>query len=193
MTHTPVKLTFEQYLKYDDGTDNRYELCDGELVKVPPESLLNGRIARFLFVEFMNLVGLDRAITHILELQVVGKTQNRFPDLVVVTELHLELMDKRQTITLNMPPPQLVVEVVSPYRNQRDENYKRDYIEKREQYEHRDIPEYWIVDPQAGVVIVLVLVNGSYQATEFSGNQQIVSRIFPELKLTVAQILKARK
>ena len=38
MTHTPVKLTFEQYLEYDDGTDNRYELCDGELVKVPPES-----------------------------------------------------------------------------------------------------------------------------------------------------------
>ena len=26
MTHTPLKLTFEQYLEYDDGTDNRYEL-----------------------------------------------------------------------------------------------------------------------------------------------------------------------
>ena len=26
MTHTLVKLTFEQYLEYDDGTDNRYEL-----------------------------------------------------------------------------------------------------------------------------------------------------------------------
>jgi len=31
MTHTPVKLNFEQYLEYDDGTDNRYELFDGEL------------------------------------------------------------------------------------------------------------------------------------------------------------------
>ena len=28
MTHTPVKLTFEQYLQYDDGTDNRYELTE---------------------------------------------------------------------------------------------------------------------------------------------------------------------
>jgi len=28
MTQTP-KLSFEEYLAYDDGTDNRYELADG--------------------------------------------------------------------------------------------------------------------------------------------------------------------
>lgn len=32
MTQTPVKLSFEEYLIYDDGTDKRYELVDGELV-----------------------------------------------------------------------------------------------------------------------------------------------------------------
>jgi len=42
MTYAPVKLTFEQYLEYDDGTDNRYELCDGDLRLMPPESELNG-------------------------------------------------------------------------------------------------------------------------------------------------------
>ncbi len=25
------KLSFQEYLNYDDGTDNRYELVDGEL------------------------------------------------------------------------------------------------------------------------------------------------------------------
>ncbi|MEQ8957682.1 MAG: Uma2 family endonuclease, partial [Coleofasciculus sp. C2-GNP5-27] len=36
MTQTPVKnLTFEDYLSYDDGTDNIYELVDGKLVMVP--------------------------------------------------------------------------------------------------------------------------------------------------------------
>ena len=193
MTHTPVKLTFEQYLEYDDGTDNRYELFDGELRPVPSESLLNGQIARFLFVQFMFFVGLDRVITHILELQVQGNPQNRFPDLVVVEEIHLELLDKRQTITLDMPPPQLAVEVVSPYRSQKDENYQRDYIDKVHQYQERGIPEYWIVDPQARLITVMLLVNGSYQATEFSGNQRIVSPTFPGLELTAAQILQARK
>ncbi|NER24250.1 MAG: Uma2 family endonuclease [Symploca sp. SIO1C2] len=193
MTHTPVKLTFEQYLEYDDGTDNRYELCDGELIPVPPESVLNGRITRFLFAQFISLIGSDRVIPNVLELQVLGKTQTRYPDLVVVTELHLELMEQRQTITLNMPPPQLAVEVVSPYRNQGDDNYQRDYINKLHQYQERGIPEYWIVDPQAQLVTVLLLVNGRYQATEFTGSQQIVSRTFPELKLTAEQVLKAKK
>ena len=159
---------------------------------MPPESLLNGRIARFLFLEFIHLVGFDRVIPHVAELQVVGKTQNRFPDLVVVEEIHIELLEKRQTITLDMPPPQLVVEVVSPYRNQKDENYQRDYVDKVHQYQERGIPEYWIVDPQAQLVTVLVLVNGQYQAAEFTGSQRIVSRIFPELELTAAQILEAR-
>ncbi|NET61380.1 MAG: Uma2 family endonuclease [Symploca sp. SIO2E6] len=91
-----------------------------------------------------------------------------------------------------MPPPQLAVEVVSPYRNQNDENYLRDYVDKRQQYERRAIPEYWIIDPQAQLVTLLVLINGRYQATEFSGNQQIVSRIFPQLELTAAQVVGGR-
>ncbi|NET60643.1 MAG: Uma2 family endonuclease [Symploca sp. SIO2E6] len=192
MTYAPVKLTFEQYLEYDDRTDNRYELCDGELIPVPPESQETYGIARFLFVQLLSLAELERIFTHSLELQVQGNPQNRFPDLVVVNEVHLELMDKRITITLNMPPPPFVVEVVSPYRNQNDDNYRRDYIEKRQQYERRGIPEYWIVDPIAQLVTVLVLVNGKYQATEFSGGQRIVSRTFPELGLTAAQVLEAR-
>ncbi|MGQ9870312.1 hypothetical protein [Leptodesmis sp.] len=29
-------LRFEEYLSYDDGTDNLYELFNGELIEVPP-------------------------------------------------------------------------------------------------------------------------------------------------------------
>ncbi|NET59746.1 MAG: Uma2 family endonuclease [Symploca sp. SIO2E6] len=192
MTHTPVKLTFEQYLQYDDGTDNRYELWDRELIPVPPESEENGWIVEWLRDEFVQSI--KRRLVKIIpyELQVPSNPQNRFPDLVVLREEHIKLTKKRRTITLDMPPPQLVIEVVSPYRHQRDDNYKRDYIEKRKQYEERGIPEYWIVDPQARVVIVLLLVNGSYPSTEFSGNQRIVSQTFPQLELTAAQILEAR-
>ena len=35
MTITAIrKLTFEEYLTYDDGTDKRYEFNDGELVEL---------------------------------------------------------------------------------------------------------------------------------------------------------------
>jgi len=57
MTQTPVKLTFEQYLEYDDGTDNRYELFNGQLIPMAPESEENGWTVlclRDVFVQFVN-------------------------------------------------------------------------------------------------------------------------------------------
>ena len=51
---TPDKLlTFEEYLTYDDGSDTQYELVDGKLVEMPPESDANNDIARRLFVELL--------------------------------------------------------------------------------------------------------------------------------------------
>ncbi|NEQ88471.1 MAG: Uma2 family endonuclease, partial [Moorea sp. SIO2I5] len=106
-------------------------------------------------------------------------------------EAHLLQTEKRLTITLDMEPPQFVAEVVSPYRNQNDENYQRDYIDKLKQYQQRAIPEYWIIDSQAQLVTVLILKDGSYQKQEFSGNQQIVSQTFSDLKLTVLEVINA--
>jgi hypothetical protein len=34
-------MTLQDYLNYDDGTDTRYELVDGELIAMPLESDLN--------------------------------------------------------------------------------------------------------------------------------------------------------
>lgn len=42
-TTSPIKrlYTFEEYLNYDDGTENRYELEDGILIKLQiPQSLM---------------------------------------------------------------------------------------------------------------------------------------------------------
>lgn len=191
MVKTPTKLTFEEYLEYDDGTDNYYELWDGELVKLPPESGLNVEIALALMYELAKFTNFLLIRPHGCELQVTGNPQNRYPDLTVLTQEHSALTKKRQTITLDMPPPQLVAEVVSPYRNKNDKSYRRDYVEKVQQYGQRGIPEYWIIDPQEQLVTVLVLFDGGYEKQEFKGDSRIVSEAFPELNLTAAQVLQA--
>ncbi|NEP54733.1 MAG: Uma2 family endonuclease [Moorea sp. SIO3C2] len=191
MVKTTSKLTFEQYLEYEDGTDNRYELVDGELVKLPPESESNSWRAMWLMYQLAQHINPRLIRIHDCELQVPGNPQNRYPDLVVITEEHLIQTEKRLTITLDMEPPQFVAEVVSPYRNQNDENYQRDYSDKVKQYQQRAIPEYWIIDSQEQLVTVVVLKNGSYQKQEFSGNQQIVSQTFADLKLTALQVINA--
>lgn len=45
MTIGTKKLTFEEYLDHDDGTDTPYELIDGELIAMPPEGRVNSRIS----------------------------------------------------------------------------------------------------------------------------------------------------
>ncbi|NEO44937.1 MAG: Uma2 family endonuclease [Moorea sp. SIO4A3] len=191
MVKTTSKLTFEEYLEYDDGTDNRYELFDGELVELPPESEPNNWRGMWLRDELVQLVYRRLIKMHNCELQVPGNPQNRYPDLVVIREEHLIQTEKRLTITLDMLPPQFVAEVVSPYKNQKDENYQRDYVEKVQQYQERAIPEYWIIDPQEQLVTLLVLNNGSYEKQEFRDNQQIVSQTFGDFKFTALQVISA--
>lgn len=79
-----------------------------------------------------------------------------------------------------MPPATLVVEVVSPGKANEDWDYRY----KRSEYAARGISEYWIVDPQINAVTVLILIDGFYEETRFTGNILIVSNIFPELQLT---------
>jgi len=56
MTTTTRRMTLEEYLDYDDGTDTRYELVNGELAEVPSESDLNNLIAVYLLAEFLRFM-----------------------------------------------------------------------------------------------------------------------------------------
>ena len=185
MQTKPRFLSFEEYLSYDDGTENLYELFNGELIEVPPESGLNVEIANFLFSIFLPIVGHRRLRGHGLELEVRGEPRNRYPDFTIIREEHIQLLKQRNTIRLNMAPPQLVIEIVSPGELQRD----RDYVAKRSQYQDIGIPEYWIVHPPEKTVTVLELFDAAYTNVEtFQGDNLIRSPQFHELRVTSAQI-----
>ncbi|WNZ26180.1 Uma2 family endonuclease [Leptolyngbya sp. NK1-12] len=189
----PQFSTFQEYLSHSADLDNRYEWIDGELIELPPESEFNLSIANFLFLKLVNAgIPLRLVHPHACELQVPvlqpGDAANRYPDLVVLRQEHLPLTQRRLTITLEMPPPRLVVEVVSPGQSNRE----RDYNRKRAQYAKRNIPEYWLIDPERQVVIVLELINhqDDYQEMgRFQGNTPIISSI-GTLNLTAMDIFK---
>ncbi|MDJ0845243.1 Uma2 family endonuclease [Crocosphaera sp.] len=186
-------MSLEDYFNYEDDTENCYELENGELVIMPPESDLNLRIASFLFAYFViQGVPCDRLRIG-TEIVVTGsKATVRLPDLIILSEeLVIALKSAtRSTITMDMPPPQLVVEVVSPGKKNRD----RDYRYKRSQYQARGISEYWIVDPIEEKVTVFNLVEGLYEETAFKENEAIASPILLQLnltyQLTVTKILR---
>ena len=189
MTIANKKLTLEEYLVYDDGTDTQYELVDGELVAMPPESDSNNLIALYLLTEFLKFVSIKLIRHKDTEIVVTGnRTRVRLPDLMILTEELLSALDgERATITQDMPSPALVAEVVSPGKVNED----RDYRYKRSEYAARGILEYWIIDPQKEQITVLTLVDGLYEPALFREDETIISITFPLLKLSAKQVLTA--
>lgn len=180
-------LTFEDYLRHDDSTDTRYELMNGVLVEMPPESEENNDIARKLLFELAKHLPMSLLAYKDTEIEVTGRRATcRIPDLLVHTEASKAAIagTTRATITRDMPPPALVVEVVSPGQTNRE----RDYRYKHTEYAARGITEYWIVDPETRQVTLCLWVNGQYEDRAYSGAEVIQSTVVPGFGLTVAQI-----
>ena len=194
MIATPLpKLSFESYLAYEDGTDTRYELVDGELL---PMSLGTGKHGAI--IEFLN----DRFREEIRQQQLPWTSKplmigvrsprgrrwdtSRIPDITVLPLAQWEEMAEREAvIDLNEPPPLLVVEVVSPSTK------TDDYRSKRSEYSLLEIPEYWIVDPLETQIVLCALQDRFYDTIEIQGNEPLQSPTFPSLSLTATQILSA--
>jgi Uma2 family endonuclease len=188
MVTTDTKITFSEYLNYEDGTDNRYELVDGELVRMNPPAKRHFNITRFL-VRLMT----DEILRDSLDIEVftgigvrTGLNSSRIPDVTLVDGEQWRNLDLDASAVIETRVL-LVVEVVSPGEKQ----ISRDYIDKVAEYRDTGIAEYWIVDPIEGKISVLVLEKGEYSKTVFTGDDAILSVTFPQLNFTAGEILNA--
>ena len=193
MTVTTKKLTLSEYLSYEDETDTRYELVNGELVAMAQPKGLHGAISEFLNDQFRaEIKRLGREWTSKQMAIAIQSPRGgrwdtaRIPDVLVLPlEQWRDLREREAIILLDEPPPLLAVEVVS------ESTQRADYRAKRVEYNVLGIPEYWIVDPREGQVTVFRLVEDLYEGQKLVGGALVVSPTFPELRLTVDQILSA--
>lgn len=194
------KLSFVQFLEQLPDEEGRYELVDGEIMRILP-TRKHDNVAEFMSDAFkaeVRRLNLDYRVSGrivVRTLTVDGQEQGRQPDVSVVNKT---LWDSNlSTYSALVEPLQLAVEVVST-------NWEDDYIDKLDEYQRLGIPEYWIVDylaiasrsylgkPKVPTVFVYLLdENGVYQFTAYQNQDKIVSRTFPELTLTVEQVLAA--
>lgn len=188
------RMSLEEFLTYDDGTQTRYELVDGVLVEMGAESPINTWIAGFLFEAFLKL-GIPSyriGFKHLIQVDSFYVTA-RDPDLIIHTEDSATALGdgrKEACLTLNDPNPIITIEVVSPGTESTD-NYQRDYVQKPSEYAVRGIPELWQIDPERNWVKIGTLIDGAYRFETFMGNEAIASPSFPGLNLTAEQVLKA--
>jgi Uma2 family endonuclease len=192
MTIATQRLTLDEYLTYDDGSDRRYELVKGELQPMGLGTGKHGAIIKRLERLFDGQIELAQqpwiALATAVGLQsprIDRWDTVRIPDLSVLTlEQWDSLQSREAVIRLNEPPPLLVVEVVS------ESTKSTDYRAKRAEYSVLDIPEYWIVDPLLNQVTICTLLEGWYEATVYRGQDAIASPVFSAIALTAENMLQ---
>ena len=130
-------FTLAEYLQYETEFEGFYEVENGQIVKLPTDSFLNNHISMKLIMMLSEYIDLKRILNKV-EIIVSGRRFNsRFPDLVVLSKEQLPefYQLRRSTISIDMLPPLLVIEVVSSGKKAR----VRDYRYKRSEYAARGI------------------------------------------------------
>ncbi|BAZ32851.1 hypothetical protein NIES4074_53580 [Cylindrospermum sp. NIES-4074] len=204
MTTLPIitsqKLNFEQFIENLPDEESRYELVNGEIVRILA-TRQHDDIADFI-ADTLNVEVKRQQLNYRVSGRIMIKTTNangqeqgRQPDVSVVDKTIW--FANRAAYSALLEPLQLAVEVISS-------NWEDDYIDKLDEYQRLGISEYWIVDylalgsrsylgkPKIPTVFVYLLdENGIYQSQAFRGNETIVSRTFPQLQLTAEQVFTA--
>ncbi len=133
----------------DDG--KRYELIGGAIVMTPAPEPDHQRVVGGVFrlVQDACPPGHEVFLSPI-DFDLAGG-QRVEPDIIVVP--YASIGKKRLS-----GPALLVVEIVSPGSRVNDR------VTKREVYAAAGVPAYWIIDPKAGHILALRLVDGAYVA-----------------------------
>ncbi|AFZ28906.1 protein of unknown function DUF820 [Gloeocapsa sp. PCC 7428] len=192
-------ITVDEFISQYCDSD-RYELIDGELVKMEPTGP-HEQVAAFIGRKFN--VAIDRQdvnyfIPHRCLIKLLGTETAFRPDVIVLDKARLAnepLWQQEPVITLGTSI-KLVVEVVST-------NWQNDYARKVEDYAVLGVPEYWIVDylgvggreyigkPKQPTITICTLSADEYQKQLFRSHDLLVSSVFPDLQLMAQDIFDA--
>ena len=174
----------QDYLALDLG--QLVEYSDGFIEVLPTPTLSHQRIVRYLFTLLSAFLAARRLDGEVLFAPLpvkVGKRQYREPDIVYLSAESL------QALTGEYPSGgDLVIEVVSSGKSDRE----RDLVDKRYDYALAGIPEYWIVDPQEEVIIVLRLEGNEYaEHGRFVTGDIATSALLPGFSASVSDVWAA--
>jgi Uma2 family endonuclease len=162
----------------DDG--QRYEVVDGVLYMAPAPNeghqSANALFTTYLMIH-VQFAGLGRVYAAPFDVQLA-------PNIVVQPDVLVVLVANHHIITPSriIGPPDLVVEIASPSTATYDRS------KKLQAYEQAGVQEFWIADPVARNVEVLLWEPNGYRSKGvFAGQAVLPSRVVPGLQVQVQQ------
>jgi Uma2 family endonuclease len=149
----PPRWTYAEFARLPSEGGVRHEIIAGELVVTPSPSPAHQRVVTRLITALHHYVadhGLGEVFAGPIDV-LFAEGDYLAPDLVFVRAGRDHVVSDRGL----EEAPDLVVEVVSPSTKDRDGGVKL------ERYGRFGVPEYWIVDPDAGTLHVWRLAAGA--------------------------------
>ena len=162
MLDVKARLTYADYMKTSD--DERYELLNGELIMSPSPKEIHQDISGNLYFRLRAFVR-ERSLGKVYFSPfdvVLSDTDVVQPDLLFVSNERADII----TADNIQGAPDLVVEILSPATAERDRTVKLDL------YAQHGVKEYWIVDPDAKTVKVLLRGESRFEVSGIYGEGQ---------------------
>jgi len=157
-----TRLTYADYMKMSD--DERYELLNGELVMAAAPLLYHQYILRKLLNEMSDYID-ERNLGELYSSPadvVLSDTDVVQPDILFVSRQRSHILTRENI----HGAPDLVVEILSPATAERDQTVKLDL------YARHGVKEYWIVDPDAKAISVLLRGESGFEVNDIYGEGQ---------------------
>ncbi len=172
------KWTYNEYAAISE--DGQFEVVNGVLYMSPSP----GWDHQFIVLEiaahirsFMRTTDLGFVGVAPFDIELSSHTVVQ-PDVFVLLKEHRNRLTKARMLGA----PDLVVEIASP------STARHDLHEKQNAYAQAGVPEYWVVNPDAQTIELLMLKNGVYRSLGlFSGDVTLPSVVLPGFPVQVGQ------
>ena len=176
-----IKFTYQDYKNAPE--DKRYELLDGDLVVAPSPRIYHQDISlnlEHLLWTFIKEGSLGRVYHAPIDV-VLSDTDVVQPDILFVSNEGMDIITEDNV----RGGPDLVIEILSPSTAERDRTFKRSL------YARHGVREYWLVDPEAKSVEVLVLGEGHFEIVATYGqDEELTSPMLGGLRLNLNEVFR---
>lgn len=162
--------TYADLLTWDDNT--RYELYNGQPMALASPSHVHQKISFEIGRQLGNYLNGKRCDAYAapFDVRLFEEDGDRPEDIDIVVQPDLMVICDKNKVDRNgvRGAPDLVIEILS------DSSRRTDRIVKFNLYQQAGVQEYWIVDPDTGIVSVYSLEEGAYHAATTYGHDAAV-------------------
>ncbi|MBI2061809.1 MAG: Uma2 family endonuclease [Nitrospirae bacterium] len=173
-----VRFNYEDYCSLPEG--KRYEIIDGGLHMTPAPTTKHQHIAKKIAMSFVDQVEkTGQGVVFFSPIDVYLSDEDVVqPDVLAVEKNRVKIIQEKYV----RGAPDIVVEIISP------EHSERDRVAKKKLYFKYGVKEYWIVDPEARSIEVLVWENAGYNLKGSFTTGTANSSVFPSLSVNHSDI-----